>query len=152
MWLLVRMALTTGARRGELLAIKWENIDWERKVADLGRTKNGEQRGLPLMPDVLDELEKFKKPTGLVFGSQRDAKRPMQFEKCWQDALKEAGIRGFTFHGLRHTCASHLAMSGGSLTEVADLLGHRTLAMTKRYSHLSTEHKHKVAAKAWGMV
>jgi integrase len=153
LWLIVRMALSTGARRGELLSLTWESIDLERGTASLAETKNGDRRTLILLPDVVEELKTFKPKngnTGLVFASSKNPRRPMQFEKVWQEALAEAKIKGFVFHGLRHTAASHLAMAGASLTEVGDLLGHRTLAMTRRYSHLSTSHKADLVSRVFG--
>jgi integrase len=58
--------------------------------------------------------------------------------------LKKAKIENFRFHDLRHSAASYLAMSGASLAEIAEILGHKTLSMVKRYSHLSDSHKHSV--------
>ena len=66
------------------------------------------------------------------------------FDAHWRAALEAAGISGFRFHDLRHTCASMLAAQGASLLEIADVLGHRTLNMVKRYSHLVVDHKAKV--------
>ncbi|KKM02341.1 hypothetical protein LCGC14_1785430, partial [marine sediment metagenome] len=62
----------------------------------------------------------------------------------WIAALKKAEIEDFRFHDLRHCAASYFAMSGASLAEIADILGHKTLAMVKRYAHLSDSHKHTV--------
>ena len=63
------------------------------------------------------------------------------FDAYWYDALKQAGIEDFHFHDLRHTTASMLAAQGASLLEIADVLGHKTLAMVKLYSHLVVGHK-----------
>jgi integrase len=65
----------------------------------------------------------------------------------WRSALKAAGIENFRFHDLRHTCASYLASQGASRLEIADVLGHRTMAMVKRYSHLAQGHKTTVVEK-----
>ena len=153
LWLIVRLALSTGARRGELSSLQWDVIDLERGTATLAETKNGDRRTLILLRDVVEELKTFKPKNGsagLVFPSSKNPKSPMQFEKVWQDALTEAKINDFVFHGLRHTAASHLAMAGASLTEVGDLLGHRTLSMTRRYSHLSTDHKTSLVTRVFG--
>ena len=70
--------------------------------------------------------------------------KPAELRGAWVAAMKKAGLRDFRFHDLRHCAASYLAMSGASLAEIADILGHKTLAMVKRYAHLSDSHKHTV--------
>jgi len=60
--------------------------------------------------------------------------------KAWLTAIEKAGIDNFHFHDLRHSCASYLAMNGASLAEIAEVLGHKTLQMVKRYAHLSEQH------------
>ncbi len=72
----------------------------------------------------------------------------MRFPKeAFAGALKRAGIRDFRFHDLRHTAASYLAMSGATLSEIAEILGHKTLAMVKRYAHLTEQHTSGVVAR-----
>ncbi|MBN8491154.1 MAG: site-specific integrase [Burkholderiales bacterium] len=142
LYLLVLMALTTGARKGELQGLRWGDIDFERSQATVPRTKNGDPRVLPLVPAVLAELQRFKAgPTVRIFGAARDGSRPYAFEPRFAQALQAARIRGVTFHTLRHSCASMLAQNGATLLEIGDLLGHRQMQMTKRYSHLATGHK-----------
>ena len=151
LYALVLMALTTGARRGELLGLTWSDIDFERAEASVCVTKNGDPRVLPLVPQVAEELQRFKgKPDHRVFGSPRDPLRPFTFEPRFHDALKAARVRDFTFHALRHSCASILAKNGATLLEIADLLGHRQLQMTKRYSHLATSHKAALVNRVLG--
>jgi len=80
-----------------------------------------------------------------VFPSRDEPDRPYAaFDGLWYGALARAGIADFRIHDLRHTCASYLASQGASLLEIADVLGHRTMAMVKRYSHLAQEHKTSV--------
>jgi integrase len=74
----------------------------------------------------------------------------MSFESCWSIALREARILNFRFHDLRHCCASYLAQQGASLVELADVLGHRTMAMVKRYAHLSTDSKRRLVNRVLG--
>lgn len=151
LYVLVLMALTTGARKGELLGLKWSDIGFERAEASVGVTKNGDPRVLPLTPAVAAELQRFKgKPLELVFGSPRDPLRAFTFEPRFNDALRVARVRDFTFHALRHSCASMLAQNGATLLEIADLLGHRQLQMTKRYSHLATGHKTALVNRVLG--
>jgi integrase len=74
-------------------------------------------------------------------------KKPIIIRAPWHKALKQAGIEDFRFHDLRHSAASYLAMSGASLAEIAEVLGHKTLEMVKRYSHLSEQHTAGVVEK-----
>jgi integrase len=147
----VLLALTTGARRGKLASLRWRDIDLERAQAYIADTKNSEPRVLPLLSAVVEELgrlftedqQRFKVVSAqqLVFRSRTRPDVPYHSEAVWQAALKAARVRNFWFHDLRHTCASYLAQSGASLLEIADVLGHRQLQMTQRYSHLTTKSK-----------
>lgn len=151
LYLLVLMALTTGARKGELLGLTWADVDRDRGLASVGQTKNGDPRMLPLVAAVLDELARFTgAPDERVFRATRRAQAPHAFEEGWKDALVSAGIRGFRFHDLRHSCASLLARAGATLLEIGDLLGHRQISMTKRYSHLTTGHKSALVDRVLG--
>lgn len=146
---LVVLALATGARQGELLRLRWDAIDTSRGVAIIHQTKNGERRVVPVtryVTELLQAMRRVKRPdTDLVF-SNRDG-RPTFPKNAWNRALREAGIDDFRFHDLRHTAASYLAMSGATLAEIAEVLGHKTLAMVKRYSHLSEQHTIKVVTR-----
>ena len=71
-------------------------------------------------------------------------------DPAWDRALKAAGVKSFRFHDLRHSCASALAQNGATLLEIAEVLGHRQLSVTKRYSHLATDHKTKLINRVLG--
>ncbi|MBL8288283.1 MAG: site-specific integrase [Rubrivivax sp.] len=153
LYVLVLAALTTGARKGELMGLRWRDVDLQRAEAHVGRTKNGDPRVLPLVPAVVGELQAIEgKGDSLVFCSRRNAGRPYAFEPLFHAALKAARIRQTTFHTLRHSCASMLARQGATLLEIADLLGHRQMQMTKRYSHLATSHKAAMVNRLLGDV
>ncbi len=141
--LLIKMAVTTGARRGALFGLRWEDIDLEAGRAFVQRTKNGEPFVMVLLPEVVEELRRFEpraKPEHLVFCSSISTGRPMNHTKAWKNALANAGIKGAVcFHTLRHTHASWLAKRGAPLLAIADSLGHKSLAMTKRYAHLCVD-------------
>lgn len=146
---LVMMALSTGARQGEILKLKWSDVDLKRGVAVLHDTKNQERRALPLTGLALNEIAELGRvrqiDTDLVFA---DLKGNVGFPRnAWEAALKEAEIEDFRFHDLRHSAASYLAMSGATLAEIAEVLGHKTLQMVKRYSHLTEQHTSKVVAR-----
>lgn len=152
LYLLVLMAITTGARRGELLALTWGDVDLERAIAHVRTTKNDHPRALPLLPTILEELKRFvsERTEACVFPSRSRLSEPRHFESSWLAAVKRAEIRCFRFHDLRHTCASYLAQNGASLLEIADVMGHRQLAMVKRYAHLTTDSKAKLVQRVLG--
>jgi len=143
---LVLVAITTGARRGELIVLRWSDLDLKSGRALVRDSKNGEQRTLPLAGKALEAVRalRLKNSARSEFVFPNPSGHPSAFEyfdAYWYDALNEAGIEDFHFHDLRHTTASMLAAQGASLLEIADVLGHKTLAMVKRYSHLVVGHK-----------
>lgn len=142
LYLIVLFALTTGMRRGELLGLRWPDVDLERRVAVLHNAKNGDRRSVPIVPEAAELLREHGKVRKLdndpVFA--KDSAEGWLFDKAWYQALKDARIKDFRFHDLRHTAASYLAMSGATTAEIAAVLGHRTLQMVKRYAHLSDQH------------
>ena len=142
----VILALTTGARQAEIMGAKWAQVDLHRRVLILETTKNGERRALPLAAPAITVLQARVRriDTDLIFPG-KNPQQPIDLRKPWETALKRAGIEDFHWHDLRHTAASYLAMSGASLAEIAEILGHKTLQMVKRYSHLSHDHVASVA-------
>src|SRR5262249_21977397 len=143
LYTLVVLALSTGARRGELLSLHWSDVDLKRGMLTFCKTKNGETRAVPLTGYALDVLAHHTKirrhNTTLVF-PDRTGRRPVGIREAFEYAVKRAEIANFKFHDLRHTFASYLAMNGATLAEIAEVLGHKTLAMVKRYAHLSEAH------------
>lgn len=146
LYVAVLLALTTGARESEIMGLHWFQVDFTRRIIQLHHTKNGEKRVIPLVGEAASLLqERFKERNPLetrVFPPTARAKKAtyLDLRNPWEAALKVAGIEDFHWHDLRHTAASYLAMSGVSLVEIAKVLGHRTLQMVSRYSHLSNEH------------
>jgi integrase len=142
----VLTALSTGCRQGELLNLTWPNVDLQRGFIRLLDTKNDERRAVPLHGPARLEVERLSK----VRKIDDDRVFPLtanQLRGPWEAALKEAGVKDFRFHDLRHTAASYLAMSGATLAEIAEVLGHKTLAMVKRYAHLSEQHTSEVVER-----
>lgn len=141
---LVVMALATGMRQGEILGLRWDDVDLGRRLFVLHHTKNRERRGIPISAALVDELRALPRriDSPLLFPpAQPGSVDPWPtYRKPWRRALAEAGIADFRFHDLRHTAASYLAMNGATEREIAEVLGHRTLQMVCRYSHLSREH------------
>jgi integrase len=146
LYLAVVLALTTGARQAEVMTLRFGQIDFERQVITLHQTKNGESRALPLVSTAFTLLQERAKVRSLhddrIFPPTKLAKKSecLDLRQPWHKALKTAGIADFHWHDLRHTAASYLAMSGVSLVEISKILGHRTMQMVSRYSHLSDGH------------
>lgn len=147
----VVIALATGARASEIMNLTWDRIDLDRGRAILDDTKNGERRALHLTAHALNVVKNMaaSRPenTTLVFPGNGKKGRPAELRKAWIDALKRAKIENFRFHDLRHSAASYLAMNGATLAEIAEILGHKTLAMVKRYTHLSDSHTRSVVTR-----
>lgn len=144
LYIVVVIALSCGLRQGELMSLRWENIDLFKGRIVLHETKNGERRVVPLRGHALELLQSHAltkhQDFGLLFPSKEDAEKPIDLRFPWEQALKKAGIENYKFHDNRHSCASYLLMNGASLAEISEVLGHKTLAMVKRYSHLSEVH------------
>ncbi len=151
--LAVLLALSTGARQAEVIGLRWKQIDLKAKTALLIDTKNGERRTMPIVGEAFDLLYRARQgspgsTTTACFPAGKRAKSKdavTDLRAPWETALKAAKITDFHWHDLRHTCASYMAMSGVSQIEMAKMLGHKTLAMTMRYSHLSPQRTIEVA-------
>ena len=151
---LVLLAITTGGRRGELSGLRWRDVDLKRNRVIFVDTKNGETRAAPLAGPALNAMQEWAKvrpldSTAPVFPGRTDKtkNKPLDFQRAWMTALKRAELSDFRFHDLRHTAASYLAMNGAGIREIADILGHKTLAMVQRYSHLTQDHKAAVVER-----
>ncbi|MGZ4980561.1 MAG: tyrosine-type recombinase/integrase [Methylobacter sp.] len=138
----VILALSSGMRQGELMGLKWSDVNLKDGFIILHETKNGDRRRVPLACLALSLLQEHAKvrrlDSALLFPSNKDPQKPIDLRKPWETALKQAGIVDFHWHDLRHCTASYLAMNGASLAEIAEVLGHKTLQMVKRYAHLSS--------------
>lgn len=143
LYIVVAIALTTGARFSEIMNLKWEDIDFNRRLFYFLETKNKERRSVPISQHAYELLQEHKKirriNTKYVFPG-KEGHKPIELKRQWENAIENAGLEDFRFHDLRHTAASYLAMNGASLLDIAHILGHKTLEMTKRYSHLTEQH------------
>jgi integrase len=133
-------------RSGELLSLTWRDVDLTRGLVALHDTKNGERRAIPITGYALELLREYGQRRGhtdILFPNDTGT-RPRSIRRAWEHAIRRAGIDDFRFHDLRHSAASYLAMNGASLMEIAEILGHKTLSMVKRYAHLSEPHTRNV--------
>ncbi len=125
-------------------------MDLKRGLLIFRDTKNGETRSAPLTGHALDIFTQHAKvrrlDTTMVFPDSTGGK-PLSIRDAFEGAVERAGIPDFHFHDLRHTFASYLAMNGASLMEIDEALGHKTLAMVKRYAHLTEGHTRGVVER-----
>lgn len=149
LYTVVVIGISTGARKMEIMGLTWKDVDLKMEVMRLTKTKNGEFRAVPLQKHALDLVKAMSKvrriDTDLLFPGE-NPKTPVELRKPWVDALQRAKVADFRFHDLRHSAASYLAMNGATLAEIAEVLGHKTLQMVKRYAHLSEQHTSRVVA------
>ena len=139
---IVVVALNTGMRKGEILGLKWHDIDFRRNIIYLLNTKSGEKREIPVNEMVKTALIRVRKhPDSAYVFCNKEGRPYGNVRTSFFTAMKKAGIMNFRFHDLRHTFASHLVMAGVDLNTVRELMGHKSLEMTLRYSHLSPDHK-----------
>jgi integrase len=134
-------ALNTGMRKGEILNLKWSNVDFKNGFIIVEGTKNGEIRKIPTNKKLTETLEGAKKGSKGEYVFSENGKPYQDVKTAWWTALKNAGIENFTFHGLRHTFGSRLGMKGYDIKTIAELMGHKDIKMTMRYSHPTPEHK-----------
>ncbi len=150
----VVLALSTGMRQGEIMNLTWDTVDLNQGRAILHETKNGERRAVAITGhalEVIKDLNKVRRiDCNLLFPAKESRpqkpQKPIDLRAPWGTAVKKAELQDFHFHDLRHSAASYLAMNGASLAEIAEVLGHKTLQMVKRYAHLSEGHTARVVA------
>jgi integrase len=143
LYIFVVTALSTGARWSEIANITWKNVDFNNRMFYLMDTKNSEHRGVGMSADIYNLLKAYKNSCKVNFKwvfPKEDGTQPIDLRWQWDKAVERANLEDFTFHDLRHTAASNLAMNGASLTEIGEILGHKSSEMTKRYSHLTKKH------------
>ena len=140
---LIALAVETGMRRGELLSIKWQNIDWKARTLDILKTKNGHPRTIPLTPKALETLSGLPTNSERVFPVSSNAVR-----LAWGRLRTRAGVEDLRLHDLRHEAVSRFFELGLTTPEVALISGHRDPRMLQRYTHLRPEKVAEKLAKA----
>jgi serine/threonine protein kinase len=140
---IILTALNTGMRKGEILSLKWPNVDFKNGVITVEKTKNDDIRKIPMNQKLTEILEGVKKVSKSDYVFSENGKPYLDVKTGWWTVLEKAGIENFTFHGLRHTFGSRLGMAGVDIKTIAELMGHKDIKMTMRYSHPTPEHKRK---------
>lgn len=137
---LIKAAIFTGLRKGDLLNLRWSDVNLERGFLVYREQKKREKLGFKyLNSDMIALLMDIPKGESEYIFLGPDGKPLKDIKRSFHTALRKAGIKDFRWHDLRHTSASHLLMRGASLKAVQEHLGHTTIAMTQRYSHLSRD-------------
>jgi len=147
LFLVVALALGTGMRKGEIMCLRWKDINFSdgKAIIFLEKTKNGRPRSILITGVLLSLLQNRRanqRGDSLLFPSPNCPSRPIDIRSAWEKALDKAGIEGFVFHGLRHQAASCAATIENNPLVIGELLGHETLQMTKHYVHLPSVHMH----------
>ena len=139
---IVLTALNTGMRRGEIFGLTWDRVDLKNRIILLDKTKNGERREVPINDNLYEILNSIVRRLDVpyVFFNPKTLKPYDNLKRSFATALSKSHILDFRFHDLRHTFASQLIMKGVDLVTVKELLGHKDIKMTLRYSHLSHAH------------
>ena len=139
---IIILAVNTGMRRGEIFDLEWVHVDLKNRVIEVIDSKNGDKRTIAINGTLLETLHRLPRriDTPNMFPGKNGG-RLTDIKTAFPKARKKAGLNDVRFHDLRHTFASHLVMAGVDLMTVKELLGHKTLKMTDRYSHLSPDHK-----------
>lgn len=162
LYLFLRMCLTTGARRSEVLKLKWRQVQLDQRIAVLPKTKNGRARALPLVSDVCDALAQAAKVRPLhsdyVFFDPKSPDQPKKIDTAWRRCRIAAGLYRdrddpldrVVLHTTRHTAVTKMLRGGANLAQAAAVSGHQTLAMLKRYEHLAAQDAVELAEKLLG--
>lgn len=144
---IVIFALNTGMRFGEIASLRWQEVDFSRRIIHVVQTKTGKNRVIPMNQKVADllhgqqrRLSLKKQKTDLVFPRWKSGGRLTKLNS-FKETCAEQGIEDFHFHDLRHTFASRLAEANVNAFTIAELLGHKSLEMTKRYTHATDNRK-----------
>ena len=137
---IVKAALLTGLRRGDLLSLKWADADLEKGVLFFNEQKKRSRRRIKVLnSEMIELLKSIPRGESETIFNGPEGKPLKDIKRSFRTALKKAGINDFHFHDLRHTSASYMVMRGASLKAVQEHLGHTSLTMTQRYAHLSPE-------------
>src|SRR5437588_8685956 len=141
---LVGVALHSGMRLGEILNLRWYDLDFSSGFILVRDSKNGESRHVPMDATLFALFRAYphRLGTDLVFSSPAGG-HIVDVRTGFLNSCKRAGLIDLHFHDLRHTFASHSVMSGGDLYILKEILGHKSITMTQRYAHLSPTYKIK---------
>lgn len=134
-------------RRGEIFNLKWFDLDFDRGVMHVRKTKTKLNRVVPMNARVREVLNRQERSSEFVFTSEKTGGRLIDVKRAFNSARIEAGIPDFQLRDLRHSCATRLSDKAEELVTIAEILGHTDIRMTKRYSHGMHERKRAALEK-----
>src|ERR1019366_265734 len=153
---IIFVLLATGARRGEVLSMRWDGLTLVKGAAswtkEASETKQRRVHTTPLAEPVRQLLSKIKRQGAYVFPSDSKSGHVEGVKKSWASLCKAADISGLRLHDLRHSYASLLVSSGASLPLIGAMLGHSSTATTQRYSHLHDDPQREAAVKIGSII
>jgi integrase len=143
------VALHTGMRQSEQFSLDWREVDFERRKIFLDKTKNGNDREVPMSKTCFQLLTDLHadKQNDWVFQASRYKQRLKNPRQWFETVLRDAKVTNFHWHDLRHTFCSRLVMKGVDIRTVMELAGHKSISVTMRYAHLSPEHNQAAIEK-----
>ena len=132
LWPIINIAIETAMRRSEILALKWEHVDWQRKCTLLPITKNGRSRWVPLSLLAMDHLTEIPHSSSRIFPVS-----DVIFRQAWDRLRKRSNLDDLTFHDLRHEAISRMIEKGLNISELMAISGHRTANQLFRYVQIT---------------
>jgi len=129
------IALNTGMRRGEILSLKWENVNLSKRCIHIEDSKSGRSRDVPMNGLVVEAMSSIRQDSVYVFYNPTTGEPIKDIKTAFKTACKKAEIKGLRFHDLRHTAATRMVEAGVDLVTVSKILGHSSIQMTMRYAH-----------------
>lgn len=141
---LITLAHHSGLRKGNLMNLRWCDIDLEARTATVRKTKNGQPIVAPLSRQAVEELLKLPNKHADAFVFEGRGGKPFNFRSLWVKVTREAGLGGRNFHQLRHGCGFMLASNGVNQATVMQIMGHKTLTASARYMHSNVADRRKV--------
>ena len=149
---IIMLALNTGMRRGEILNLRWNDVDFDRRFIYIKETKSGVMRKVPMNSLVIEALSKLERKNSFVFQNPKTNERLKHIRTAFYTARRKAGIEDFRFHDLRHTAATWMVAEGIDLVTVKEILGHADIKTTMRYAHPTPENKRKAVDALAGVL
>ena len=149
----VHLLYSTGARRGEILSAKWQDVDLDKGEILCMQTKTGRPRVLFFPREISDLIRRVwpkRDPGSLLFAGKVNPSAPIDFRCHWRALTKAIGCDGLHQHDLRHHRAAELLKAGNTLAVAAQVLGHSSQVLQRRYGHLETAHLKQAAQLSWG--
>jgi len=140
---IIILALNTGMRKGEILNLKWKDIDFDKYFIFISETKSGVERKIPMNSLVVQALRNIKRESEYVFYNPETKDRIKDVKRSFKTACKQIGIPNLRFHDLRHSAATYMVTGGIDLVTVSEILGHSDIKMTMRYAHPTPENRRK---------